>query len=80
MTDENIDTRPVTRSDLLDMAFGNGDPLEPARVIATFADRSNWMQVHDNGRCYWAMTGPTCPPYELAEAAMRRLGLEVDND
>lgn len=76
---EEIRTDPITQKDLLNLAFNHADVLDPVRVIATFADRLNWTQVHDNGRCYWAMTGPTCPPYELAQQALRRLGLKDGN-
>lgn len=75
MTREDVDTRPITQRDLLNLAFNRADVLDPVRVIATFADESNWTQVYADNRCYWAMTGPACPPYELAQNAMKRLGL-----
>ena len=41
-----------------------GKTLEPERMLAYFADRNNWRQVHAEGRCWWAWCGPTIPPYE----------------
>jgi hypothetical protein len=70
------DVRPLTASDILKMA-NLGERLPVARVLATFADPSNWVQIYDGKSvseytpkaCEWAFIGPVRPPYELAQNA-----------
>lgn len=72
------DVRPLTASDILDMA-NRGESLPVKRVLATFADPSNWVQIYEGKSvseyapkaCEWAFIGPIRPPYELAQHAMQ---------
>ena len=76
MTPETYDT-----SDMLRIAL-NGETFGPVRVIATYADPSNWVQLYggetsDGNKalpCEWAFVGPTRPGYELAQHALRNCG------
>ena len=65
-----------TTNDLLHLALRNSR-LDENRVISTYADPTNWIQVYDSGRCYWAWVGPMTVGYELARTVER--DTEVDN-
>lgn len=58
------------REDILDIAV-NGLPIDPLRLLATFADERNWRQVHADQRCYWSWIGPMITPYEIAQRALK---------
>ena len=64
--------KPYTSGELmrLAIAIGGPQPLDPLRVLATYANPDNWKQVigHDERgpRNYWAWAGPTIVGYELA--------------
>lgn len=71
---------PYQPDELLTAARG-GQPLDPLRVLATYAARDNWVPIH-GGRtspedeyeakaCEWAFIGGVRPPYELAEWALK---------
>ena len=64
--------KPLEISDLFDAALNN-TTIDPIRALATYADRSNWIQVYINNKCEWAFIGPTRPGYELAEFAIKKL-------
>lgn len=65
---------PLSASEIFNAAV-DGTPLDPMRVLATFADKRNWIQIY-GGRtvssaykpreCEWAFIGPVRPPFELA--------------
>jgi len=62
--------KPYTKAEIMRLAIGV-KPLDPLRVLATYADASNWKQVNakdENGqpRNYWAWAGPTIVGYEFA--------------
>lgn len=68
--------KPYTQSEILQTAL-DGKKLDPLRVVATYANPSNWKQVYggrdSDGReypCSWAWVGPVIVGYELAELSM----------
>lgn len=40
-----------------------GKPLSAEEAIEYLSLKENWIQVHDNGKCYWAWNGINIPPY-----------------
>lgn len=69
--------KPYTSNDLLEVAV-NGEPIDPLRVVATYADPKNWVGVYggsdSDGNSYskvWAWRGPLIVGPELAQNAMR---------
>ena len=70
-------SKPYTSSELIQLAtdIRGPQPLDPMRVLATYADPSNWQSVHardDRGpRHYWSWNGPTIVGYELAARGVR---------
>lgn len=65
---------PLSASDLLQFA-NNGMPIPSNRVLATFGNPKNWIQIYhgetsrpdyEPRACEWAFIGPVRPPYELA--------------
>lgn len=63
--------KPLTSGELMQMGVKGQRPTRE-RIVATYADKRNWKQVHDDpdGRCYWAWVGPTIVGYELAQIGM----------
>jgi hypothetical protein len=60
--------KPYTAGELITIAITVPiPPLDPARVIATYADPGNWTSVHQNQRHYWAWAGPVIVGYALAQ-------------
>ncbi len=78
-----MNTTPLSAAELMAYAIGNL-PVSVPRVMATFAARSNWVQIYE-GRvspavgyyqanpCEWAFIGPVRPPYELGEWGVNAL-------
>jgi len=72
--------KPITTDDLLDAAI-YGKAIDPLRVLAAYADPSNWIQCYggedsDGNKlkpCEWAFIGPTRPGYELAQHTLARI-------
>lgn len=72
--------KPLTSSELITKAIFS-QPISIRRVLATFADESNWIQIYGGEfpkrrgvkakACEWCFIGPTRPPYELAQWALR---------
>lgn len=62
--------RPYTSGELMRAAV-DGKALDPIRVLATYAEESNWKKVYADQRCYWAWSGPTICGYELAGHGVR---------
>lgn len=62
--------KPYVSAEVMYMA-AEGVPLDPLRVLATYADPNNWKQVNADQRCYWAWDGPTITGYELAQNGVR---------
>lgn len=70
---------PLSPNDILQLALA-GKPIPADRVLATFADPKNWIQVYrgetvqaggyEMKACEWAFIGPMRPPYELAQHAL----------
>lgn len=75
--------KPYSVGDLMARALAGG-PLDPMRVLATFAHEDNWVQLYDGTSvgdyepkpCEWAFIGPVRPPYELAQRAIVDLVME----
>lgn len=74
----SLDVRPYTSAELMRMAVKTGgpEPLDPLRVLATYAEKKNWRKVNapgDDGkpRNYWAWAGPTIVGYEFGLDAIR---------
>lgn len=65
---------PVLAPDAVDLVLHavNGTDPTPIEVVALFAERDNWVQVRDAGRCWWAWAGPNVPPYELPQRVIER--------
>lgn len=70
--------KPLTAEDLFHFAI-QGEQLPIERVLATFADEKNWVQLYhaESGArgyqplpCEWAFIGPVRPPFELAQQAI----------
>ena len=71
-------SKPYTSADLIRLATDarGVQPLDPIRVLATYADPGNWASVHakdesGNMRHYWSWAGPTIVGYELAGRGVR---------
>lgn len=69
---------PYTSGDLIRLATDRRgvQPLDPARVLATYAHPDNWVSVNakdENGemRNYWSWAGPMIVGYELAGYGLR---------
>lgn len=69
---------PYTSGELMRLAtaVGGPRPLDPRRVLSTYADPDNWEHVDAfdaNGAHvhYWTWDGPTITGYELARFALR---------
>lgn len=58
--------KPYTSEELRINAI-EAKPLEPERVVATYADPDNWLQVTQDKRNYWAWIGPVIVGYELGQ-------------
>jgi len=73
--------KPYKSGELIALAL-NKQPADPLRVIATFGDPSNWVQLYNSNvspalaeggddyqpkACMWGWRGPVLPPYELAD-------------
>lgn len=58
-----------TNHELLSMASRGPFKLQKERVIATYADPSNWVKHHcpTGSKCYWVWEGPVIVGYELAQ-------------
>lgn len=74
--------KPISSEELFRAAI-HGEPLDADRVLATYADPRNWVQVYDGKTstrkykakaCEWAFIGPARPPYELAQWALKSQG------
>jgi hypothetical protein len=66
--------KPYTAGELITIATTIPlPPLDADRVIATYADPSNWTSVNHNQRHYWAWAGPVIVGYELAEWVTKNL-------
>lgn len=63
-------SNPYSIEDLMHAAL-EGQKLDAARVLATYADPSNWDQLHMNNRCHWYWKGPMICGYELALIGMK---------
>lgn len=73
---------PLSAADLYCAAVA-GNPIPANRVLATFAEASNWVQIYHGEAspatdykakaCEWAFVGPSRPPYELAQWAIQCL-------
>ena len=70
--------KPYTSADLIRLATDprGVQPLDPIRVLATYANPDNWESVHAKDadgkmRHYWAWAGPTIVGYELAGHGVR---------
>lgn len=71
---------PYTSGDLIRLATDRRgvQPLDPARVLATYAHPDNWVSVNaqdENGemRHYWSWAGPMIVGYELAGYGLRAI-------
>lgn len=74
-----VKIKPLTCHDLMKLVYA-GKPFPVDRVLATFADKHNWIQIYNGGTngateyearaCEWAFIGPSRPPYELAQSAL----------
>jgi hypothetical protein len=65
-----MSAKPYTSGDLIRIVNTIPiPPLDPLRVIATYADPDNWEMVTCNQRGNWAWRGPVIVGYELAEWA-----------
>lgn len=71
-------SKSLTAEELLHLAL-TGQPLPADRVLATFADEKNWVQLYHCESaargykplaCEWAFIGPVRPPFELAQQAL----------
>jgi hypothetical protein len=69
---------PLEAGEILQFA-NDGKPIPADRVLATFANPDNWVQIYEGKAtrqgyearaCEWAFIGPMRPPYELAQHAM----------
>lgn len=78
-----MNSKPYTHSELMECALGK--PLDPLRMLATFAAKENWLQVYQGKtvrsdyqfhECEWAFIGPFRPPYEMAQLALEVHNLE----
>lgn len=70
-----MNNKPYHVGDLIQIAISSRRH-DPMRVLATYADRSNWKAVHDkdeNGEvsAWWAWVGPVIVGYELAQYVTR---------
>ncbi len=72
--------QPLTAREIWDMAQ-RGESLPADRVLATFADESNWVQLYEGKclrpdyearACEWAFIGPIRPPFELAQHGLTK--------
>jgi len=71
---------PLSAGELLEIAT-DGKKIPPERALATFAEESNWIKIHEGNAlpdsgytpraCEWAFIGPVRPPYELARNALK---------
>lgn len=78
---------PLSAGDLYRAAVA-GNPIPANRVLATFAEASNWVQIYHGETspvtgykakaCEWAFVGPSRPPYELAQWALQCLQTSPD--
>lgn len=78
----SLDCSPLSAGELIEMAI-HGKPIRADRVLATFAQESNWVQIYHGETspaadykakaCEWAFVGPSRPPYELAQWALKFL-------
>lgn len=76
------DLTPLTTTDLIEMGT-HAVPIPPERILATFADPKNWVQLYDGESspisgykakaCEWVFIGPMRPPYELAQHGIKTL-------
>jgi len=66
----------LTRDDLMQAAV-DGRLLSMRDLLDTMADQSNWCQVHQNGRCWWAWNGPFSPPCML-QVELRKMDEHVE--
>lgn len=72
---------PLSAAELIAIANGN-IKVPPERVLATYADPGNWVQLYhceaaargyEPKACEWAFVGPVRPPYELAQWAIKEM-------
>lgn len=63
--------KPYSSSELIKVAVEN-IPLNPLRVLATYADPNNWTTEIANHKCVWVWIGPVIVGYEFAEQFLRR--------
>lgn len=77
--------KPYTANELMAIAIqvGGPGPIEPERVLATYASPGNWIHVHapdkdGEMRHYWAWSGPMIVGYALAEYAVKQAEQEAE--
>lgn len=64
---------PLSAGELMDMAI-HGRPIPASRVLATFYHGETSPAVdYEAKACEWAFVGPSRPPYELAQWALKLL-------
>ena len=78
---------PLTAGELFEAAR-YAKPIPMNRVLATFSQESNWVQIYHGETspatdykaraCEWAFVGPSRPPYELAQWALHCQQLSPD--
>lgn len=73
-----MNAQPLTAREIMDIAL-TGAPIPIERLLATFADPNNWVQIYEGKAtregytaraCEWAFIGPYRPPWELAQMAL----------
>jgi hypothetical protein len=70
--------KPYTSAELMNMAV-NGIPIDPLRVLATYADPENWGAVYGTKR-HWTWQGPVIVGYELAQHGLRAVPKPLEED
>lgn len=79
--------KSLTNGELIDLVV-NGQSIPATRVLATFADPNNWVQIYNGENhsgynpkpCEWAFIGPVSPPYELAQKAMEDVQRKIEQE
>jgi hypothetical protein len=78
-------TAPYSASEIL-AAANLGQKLDPIRVLATYAQSDNWVQIYGGDArpsgyhakaCEWGFIGPMRPGYEMATLALKDLSLRA---
>lgn len=66
--------KPYTNAELMLMAINSPlTPRDPMRVLATYADQSNWYHTNQDQRNHWAWCGPTIVGWEMADHTLRHV-------